>query len=91
MPATHWISSLEGVIVYADQGFLDLLQSTADDVIGLSYRQITDPRDLQRIVDMLVALEERTAPVRLQKRYLRSDGSSIAATLLVPAFSTLTD
>ncbi len=36
---------------------------------------------------MLMALEDRAAPVRLQKRYLRPDGSSIAANLLVTRFS----
>lgn len=87
MPAAHCVSSLEGVILYADQGFLDLVQRAADEVIGISYRQITDPRDLQRSADMLAALEDRAAPVRLQKHYLRPDGSLMAANLLVTRFS----
>jgi hypothetical protein len=36
---------------------------------------------------MLVSLEDRAAPVRLQKRYIRPDGSSVAANLLVTRFS----
>ncbi|KQN28309.1 PAS domain S-box protein [Sphingomonas sp. Leaf34] len=87
MPAAHCVSSLEGTILHADQGFLDLLKRREDEVIGISYRQITDPRDLERSADMLALLREGAAPVRLQKRYLRPDGTSIAANLLVTRFS----
>lgn len=87
MPAAHCVSSLDGIILQVDQGFLDLMQRPEDDVIGMSYRQITDSRDLQRSADMLAMLEEGAAPVRLQKRYLRPDGTSIAANLLVTRFS----
>lgn len=86
MPAGHCVSSVAGVILNADQGFLDLLQRPLDEVIGVSYRQITDIRDLDRSADMLATLKDGAAPVRLQKRYLRPDGSSIAANLLVTRF-----
>jgi hypothetical protein len=87
MPSGHCISTLEGVILKADQGFLDLIQRSEDAVIGLSYKAITDPRDLERSARMLLALEDGAAPVRLQKRYIRPDGSSIAANLLVTRFA----
>ncbi len=87
MPAAHCVSTLDGVILQADQGFLDLLQRRESDLIGISYREITDPRDLQRSGNMLAVLEAAAAPVRLQKRYLRPDGTSIAANLLVTRFS----
>ena len=87
MSAAHCVSSLDGIILHADQGFLDLLKRRECDVIGISYRQITDPRDLQRSTDMLAMLKEGAAPVRLQKRYLRPDGTSIAANLLITRFS----
>lgn len=87
MPAGHCVSSVEGVILHADQGFLDLLQRRADEVIGVSYRQVTDARDLDRSADMLAVLEDGAAPVRLQKRYLRPDGSSVVANLLVTRFA----
>ncbi len=87
MPAAHCVSSLEGVILQADQGFLDLVRRREDEVIGMSYRQITDPRDLKRSADMLAVLKDGAAPIRLQKRYLRPDGTSIAANLLVTRFS----
>lgn len=87
MPAAHCVSTLDGVILQADQGFLDLLQRRESDLIGISYRQITDPRDLQRSGNMLAVVEAAAAPVRLQKRYLRPDGTSIAANLLVTRFS----
>jgi PAS domain S-box-containing protein len=87
MPAAHCVSTSEGIILKADQGFLDLLKRQEDEVIGFSYRQITDPRDLGRSAEMLALLEDGAAPVRLQKRYLRPDGTSIAANLLVTRFS----
>lgn len=87
MPAAHCVSTVEGIILQADQGFFDLLQREEHEVIGTSYREITDPRDLGRSADMLALLEDGAAPVRLQKRYLRPDGSSIAANLLVTRFS----
>lgn len=87
MPAAHCVSTIEGIILQADQGFFDLLQRPANEVIGISYRQITDQRDLGRSEEMLALLEAGAAPVRLQKRYLRPDGSSIAANLLVTRFS----
>jgi PAS domain S-box-containing protein len=87
MPAAHCVSSLEGVILQADQAFLDLLKREESDVIGASFRDITDPRDLQRSVDMLAMLEDGAAPLRFQKRYLRPDGTTIAANLLVTRFS----
>jgi PAS domain-containing protein len=83
MPAAHCVSTVEGIILQADQGFFDLLQREEYEVIGISYRQITDPRDLRRSAEMLALLEDGAAPVRLQKRYLRPDGSSIAANLLI--------
>lgn len=87
MPAAHCVSTVGGIILQADQGFFDLLQREEYEVIGISYRQITDPRDLGRSAEMLALLEDGAAPVRLQKRYLRPDGSSIAANLLVTRFS----
>jgi len=87
MPAAHCVSTLEGIILNADHGFLDLLRRSEAEVVGCSYKHITDPRDLQRSAQMLTLLEDGAAPVRLQKRYLRPDGSSIAANLLVTRFS----
>lgn len=87
MPAAHCVSSLDGIILKADQGFLDLLARRECDVIGASYRDITDPKDLQRSADMLAVLEEGAAPIRLQKRYVRPDGSFVAANLLVTRFA----
>jgi PAS domain S-box-containing protein len=87
MPSAHCVSSLHGVILQADRGFFDLVQRSEQEVIGLSYKDLTDPRDLQRSQDMLAILEDGAAPVRLQKRYMRPDGSSIAANLLVTRFS----
>lgn len=87
MPSAHCVSTLEGVILKADRGFLDLVQRIESEVVGLSYKAITDPRDLRRSASMLTMLEDGAAPVRLQKRYIRPDGSSVAANLLITRFS----
>lgn len=87
MPSAHCVSTLEGVILKADRGFLDLVQRTESAVVGLSYKAITDPRDLGRSARLLDMLEDGAAPVRLQKRYIRPDGSSVAANLLITRFS----
>jgi hypothetical protein len=87
MPSAHCVSTLEGVILKADRGFLDLVKRTEAAVLGLSYKTITDPRDLGRSARMLAMLEDGAAPVRLQKRYIRPDGSSVPANLLITRFS----
>ena len=87
MPSAHCVSTLEGIILKADQSFLDLVHRTEAEIIGSSYKTITDPRDLKRSSSMLVTLKDSAAPVRLQKRYIRPDGSSVTANLLVTRFS----
>jgi hypothetical protein len=86
VPTAHCVSTINGVILAVDQGFLDLVERSEPDVIGRSYRDITDPRDLGKSADMLASLVDRAPPVRLRKRYLRPDGTLVAANLLVTRF-----
>ena len=87
MPSAHCVSTIEGVILAGDKGFCELLQREEADFVGQSYKLFTDPRDMHRSSRMLSVLEESAAPVRLQKRYIRPDGSSVAANLFVTRFS----
>lgn len=87
MPSAHCVSTVEGVILAGDRGFCALLQREEADFVGQSYALFTDPRDMDRSSRMLSVLENGAAPVRLQKRYIRPDGSSIAANLFVTRFS----
>jgi PAS domain-containing protein len=87
MPSAHCVSTIEGVILAGDKGFCELLQREEAVFVGQSYKLFTDPRDLDRSSRMLSVLEESAAPVRLQKRYIRPDGSSVAANLFVTRFS----
>lgn len=87
MPSAHCVSTVEGVILAGDRGFCDLLQREEADFVGRSYKLFTDPRDMDRSNRMLSVLEDGAAPVRLQKRYIRPDGSSVAANLFVTRFS----
>lgn len=87
MPSAHCVSTVDGIILAGDQGFCELLQRGQADIVGLSFQAVTDPRDIERSIRMLAVLEDGAAPVRLQKRYVRPDGSSIAANLFVTRFS----
>jgi PAS domain S-box-containing protein len=86
VPTAHCVSTINGIILAVDQGFLDLVGRAEVDVIGRTYREITDPRDLGKSASMLASLVDRAPPVRLRKRYLRPDGTSVAANLLVTRF-----
>lgn len=87
MPSAHCVSTVEGVILAGDKGFCDLLQREEAEFVGRSYKMFTDPRDMDRSSRLLSVLEDSAAPVRLQKRYVRPDGSSVAANLFVTRFS----
>ena len=87
MPTAHCVSTTDGIILAADQGFLDLVRRPETHVVGHSYRDLTDPRDVAKSADMIATLIDRAAPILLHKRYSRPDGTMIAATLLVTRFS----
>ena len=86
MPTAHCLSTFKGVILAADRGFLDLVRRPENQVIGVSYRDLTHPDDLEKSATMLSLLVDRATPFRLQKRYIRPDGSAIAASLFVTYF-----
>lgn len=87
MPSAHCVSTIDGVIVSVDQNFLRLIGRAEPDVVGKSYREFTDPRDLDRSSGMLRALVAKAPPVRLQKRYVRPDGTVVQANVLTTRFA----
>ena len=87
MPTAHCVATIDGIILTADRGFLDLVGLSEAEVIGASYRTITHPDDLDRSATMLASLVDRAPPFRLQKRYIRPDGTIIAANLYVTRFT----
>lgn len=86
MPTAHCVSSIDGVILEVDAGFLDLVGRSEAEVVGSSYRSVTYIDDLDRSAKMLASLVDREPPVRLQKRYVRPDGQVITANLYVTRF-----
>lgn len=88
MPTAHCVSTIDGVILEVDRAFLDLVGRSEADVVGSSYRSITHPEDLARSATMLASLVNREPPVRLQKRYVRPDGTVIAANVYVTRFDS---
>ncbi|WP_230482033.1 PAS domain-containing protein [Sphingomonas sp. Leaf21] len=87
MPTAHCVSTLDGFILEADSAFLELIGRQHHEIAGLSYKEITHPDDLDRSGAMLASLIKRAAPVRLQKRYIRPDGSAVTANLYVTRFA----
>lgn len=87
LPTAHCVSTVDGVILEVDAGFLDLVRRPEVDVVGASYTSITYRDDLNRSAKMLASLAERTPPKRLQKRYVRPDGEVIIANIYVTKFS----
>lgn len=87
MPSAHCVSTVDGVIVSVDQNFLLLMGRSELDVVGKSYRELTDLRDLDRSAAMLRALIAKAPPVRLQKRYVRPDGTIVHANVLTTRFT----
>lgn len=86
MPTAHCVSTTDGIILAADQAFLELVGRPEHEVLGASYQSITHPDDVERSANMLVSLVKRAAPIRLQKRYIRPDGTTIPANLYVTRF-----
>lgn len=87
MPTAHCVSTIDGFVIAADQGFLDLVGRSEEQVVGASYRIFTHPDDLDRSAVMLSGLVDRAPPFRLQKRYIRPDGTVITANLYVTRFA----
>ena len=87
MPSAHCVSTVDGIIVSVDQNFLLLMGRSELDVVGKSYRELTDLRDLDRSAAMLRALIAKAPPVRLQKRYVRPDGTIVHANVLTTRFT----
>ncbi|MGI4730437.1 MAG: PAS domain-containing protein [Janthinobacterium lividum] len=87
MPTAHCVSNTQGIILAADRAFLDLVGRPEHDVVGASYRTFTHPDDFDKSSRLLTALVDRAPPLRLRKRYLRPDGSSISALLFVTCFA----
>lgn len=86
MPTAHCVSTIEGVILEFDQAFVELMGRPESELVGASYRSITYEDDLDRSAQMLHSLVNKAAPVRLQKRYIRPDGSLVAANVYVTRF-----
>lgn len=87
MPTAHCVSTTQGIILAADRGFSELVGRPEDEVIGASYRDLTHPDDLEKSSRMLASLVDRAPPLRLRKRYLRPDGTSISAFIFVTCFA----
>ena len=87
MPVAHCVSSTIGIILDVDEAFSELVQRKRDELVGLSYKEITAVEDLQKSSEMLRQLVDKAAPTHLRKRYVRPDGGIVEADLLVSKFN----
>jgi len=69
-----------------DDNFCRLMQRSEQELIGRSYTTITAPGDLEKSAKMLNGLVDKAAPTRLQKQYVRPDGSLVKVDLRVSRF-----
>lgn len=58
----------------------DLLGYSEDEMLRLSYREVTHPEDLEALLTLGRRFQsDHTAPVKFERRYLRKDGSFVWA------------
>ncbi len=83
-PVGTAVVGLDGQVVEANQALLELLGYRADELVGRHFADITHPDDLA--ADSLLFARLFTGEIdhyRLDKRYLRKDGSEIVGRLTV--------
>jgi diguanylate cyclase (GGDEF)-like protein/PAS domain S-box-containing protein len=85
-PAGEAMVGLDGRVIRANRAFAEMLGRTAEEMVGVSVASITHPDDIEGDLRELRALiRNRRDGYRMEKRYLRRDGTSFPATLTVAA------
>jgi diguanylate cyclase (GGDEF)-like protein/PAS domain S-box-containing protein len=70
-------TSFEGMILWCNARFADIVGYPSEEVPGLTFQQITDPEDLGENADALNRLVlHKTGIPGWEKRYIRKDGST---------------
>ncbi|MFY9853812.1 MAG: PAS domain S-box protein, partial [Terracidiphilus sp.] len=68
-------SSFEGLILRCNSRFAEMIGYPAEDVPGLTIKQITAPEDLTRSLAFMERVSSGTGAEVLEKRYIRKDAS----------------
>jgi len=76
--------AVDGTFLRVNQRLCDLLGYTRDELLALTFQQLTHPEDLNADLDLLnQVLARRRENYAMEKRYLRKDGSTVWANLTV--------
>jgi PAS domain S-box-containing protein len=79
-PLAKAITNPQGVFMEVNERFCTLLGYCADEIVGRRFTDFTHPEDILSGLDAMHAvLEGKCEVVRLEKRYLRGDGTIIWA------------
>lgn len=69
------LSNAEGILLRVNPAFCELTGYSAQELVGMSYRQLTHPDDLQDNAQLREQLREGLiSRFEMEKRYLRKDG-----------------
>jgi len=76
--------AIDGTFLRVNQRLCDLLGYTRDELLALTFQQLTHPDDLNADLELLnQVLGRRRENYAMEKRYLRRDGSTVWANLTV--------
>jgi hypothetical protein len=87
----HSMSDADGHILALDQGVCEILQRSEAEIIGMSYTDLTHPDDRIWNVAQVDALENRSAPITIRKRYLRPAAPAVWCDVQVSRLAQGTD
>jgi PAS domain S-box-containing protein len=77
-------SSLDARFIRVNQRFCEIMGYSQDELLGLTFREITHPDDLAQDAELVAQLlRGETSSFAVEKRYLRKDGGVVWANLLV--------
>jgi len=76
------IDGLTGRFIRANGKFCELVGYSEDELLAMTFRDVTHPDDLERNVSQVKALVQGELPMfSVEKRFLRKDGSAVWAAL----------
>lgn len=82
----HAMADHQGIISNVDPIFCELLGMDPADVIGRHVHDITHPDDRGRNIEAIERLLDAKQPYRIDKRYVRRDGSTVRVRNYVSLF-----
>ena len=79
------ITDETGRIVECNGAFADMLEYSQNELYGRGIQEFNHPEDVQREAETIFSLSEQNPQTRLEKRFIKKDGSVLWADLTVSA------